>query len=375
MSSSAVTDARLIRAQSRAHSDGDLAAAGQEITRYLLNVKLSGQADNLSKFFAADDIANLIREYAASEPIPEGKAAEAYWATWSNRVAVPWSPTDCLKVPATWLGFAQRPSLNGAQPPNKDATDPVNAVLNYLYRVAETECVHACYAYGLHPALGISHTDKSGRDSMALDLLEVIRPLCDRIALEILAPDGAIPYVNWKPAYFDRRWFHETREGTCRIMPPLTHRLASHAAGLAAAIESPAYHVARMLAQAGEGIISVKRPVKPAKPTGVHRGTPMIRLRPGVTVSQIVPDVLWNKLEPLLPARPSKVRGRNTAPVSREVVASIAVRYMLRCGWKDCPLTDRQTVNRWLAHWRTSGAWSRAEMILSESGHLAALVA
>lgn len=366
-------DARLLRAQSRAHSDGDLAAVGQEITRYLLGVKLTGQAENLDKFLSGAG-ASIIRDYTEAHVIAEGKAAETYWHAWCGHVAVAWSPADLFKVPAHWSGFTQRPSLNGCQPVNADATDPVNAILNYLYRVAEIECVHACHAYGLHPALGISHTDKAGRDSMALDLLEAIRPLCERIALELLAPDGVIPYVNGKPAYFDRRWFHETSDGTIRLVAPLTHRLASHAAELAEAIQPHVYKVAQMLAHAANGIVSVKRPLKPAKPTGIHKGTNLARLRPGTTVAQIIPDAIWQELEPILPARPSQVRGRNTAKPARAIVASIVVRYMLRCGWSDVPITSKGLVNRWQDHWQESGAWVKAESILNESGHLAALL-
>jgi CRISPR/Cas system-associated endonuclease Cas1 len=365
------TDARLLRAQSRAHSDGDLAAVGQEITRYLLSVKQAGQADNLDKYFSGNG-ADIIRQLSPDSA--EGAISQTYWQAWSGRVAVPWSPQDLLKVPAHWSGFTQRSSLNGRQPINADASDPVNSILNFLYRVAETECVHALHAVGLSPILGISHTDKAGRDSMALDLLETLRPLCDRIALEILAPDGMIPYVNGKPAYIDRRWFTETREGTCRLVAPLTHKLASYAAELGEAIAPHAYKVAQMLAHAASGIVTVRKPVKPAKPTGIHRGMSLVRLRPGVAAAQIIPDAIWEQIEPILPARPYQPRGRNAAPVSRDVAACIVIRYMLKCGWSQVPITDKKLVNRWYDFWRESGAWAKAERVLTDTGHLAALL-
>lgn len=368
------TDARLLRAQSRAHADGDLAAVGQDITRYLLGVKLAGQADNLSAFSGAT-AANIIREYSQLPVIPEGKAAETYWYTWANRLAVPWSPTDLLKVPAHWSGFAQRPSLNGQQPDNADATDPVNAILNYLYRIAETECTHACLAYGLSPVLGISHTDKAGRDSMALDLLETARPVCERIVLDILAPDGVIPYVDGKPQYLDRRWFQETREGTCRILPPLTHRLSGYAAEIGEAVQPHAHKVAQMLAHAATGIVSVKRAPKPAKPTGIHRGAPLARLRPGTTARQIISDAVWPELRALLPMREAKGPGRSIKPPGRELLASIVIRYTLKCGWSDCPVVDKRLVNRWHDFWAESGTWGKAERVLADAGHLAALLA
>jgi hypothetical protein len=48
---------------------------------------------------------------------------------------------------------------------------------------------------------------------------------------------------------------------------------------------------------------------------------------------------------------------------------------MLRCGWADAPVTDAKLVNRWYEHWQRSGAWNRAEAILTGAGHLAALLA
>lgn len=45
----------------------------------------------------------------------------------------------------------------------------------------------ACLAVGLDPGFGIVHLDRARRDSMALDLLEVVRPDVDRFVLELVA--------------------------------------------------------------------------------------------------------------------------------------------------------------------------------------------
>jgi hypothetical protein len=95
------------------------------------------------------------------------------------------------------------------------AANPTNAILNYLYAMLEAEARLACLAVGLDPGLGVLHLDTHARDSLALDLIEAIRPEADSLVLDLL----------------DRTWrlhdFHETRHGACRVLPPLTHELAS----------------------------------------------------------------------------------------------------------------------------------------------------
>jgi hypothetical protein len=102
-------------------------------------------------------------------------------------------------------------------PRNIRATDPANAMLNYTYRIAEAEAVHACHALGLDPAMGILHADKQGSDSFALDLIEAVRPYCDRVILQFLNCGLGIPVNDrGKPAYLNRLWFDETRDGQCQ---------------------------------------------------------------------------------------------------------------------------------------------------------------
>ena len=73
-------------------------------------------------------------------------------------------------------------SANG----NRKAERPVNGILNHLYSLAEAEAVLACQAVGLDPGLGLIHNDARGRQSLALDLIEPVRPLVDSFALDLL---------------------------------------------------------------------------------------------------------------------------------------------------------------------------------------------
>jgi CRISPR associated protein, Cas1 family len=56
------------------------------------------------------------------------------------------------------------------------SVNPANSLLNYTNAVAESECRLAACACGLDPGLGVLHTDTANRDSLALDLIETIRP-------------------------------------------------------------------------------------------------------------------------------------------------------------------------------------------------------
>lgn len=66
-------------------------------------------------------------------------------------------------------------------------TDPVNALLSFLYAMLAHDCRSACETVGLDPQVGFLHRDRPGRASLALDLMEELRPvLADRLVLSLL---------------------------------------------------------------------------------------------------------------------------------------------------------------------------------------------
>jgi CRISPR/Cas system-associated endonuclease Cas1 len=73
----------------------------------------------------------------------------------------------------------------------------------------------AAATLGLDPGIGIWHSDAANRDSLAFDVFDAVRPQIDRHAMEL-----------FRSRTFRKGEFHETREGVCRIVPPLTHELA-----------------------------------------------------------------------------------------------------------------------------------------------------
>ncbi len=65
--------------------------------------------------------------------------------------------------------------------------DNVNALLSFAYTLASSMCASALSAVGLDPYVGFMHTDRPGRRSLALDLVEEFRaPLCDRFVLTLI---------------------------------------------------------------------------------------------------------------------------------------------------------------------------------------------
>lgn len=66
-------------------------------------------------------------------------------------------------------------------------TDPVNALLSFIYSLWTKECAHALQGVGLDPYVGFLHQDRPGRLSLALDLLEEFRaPIADRLVLTLI---------------------------------------------------------------------------------------------------------------------------------------------------------------------------------------------
>jgi CRISPR-associated protein Cas1 len=65
--------------------------------------------------------------------------------------------------------------------------DPINALLSFLYTLLTHDCRSAAENVGLDPAVGFLHRDRPGRPSLALDLMEELRPaLADRLALSLI---------------------------------------------------------------------------------------------------------------------------------------------------------------------------------------------
>jgi CRISPR-associated endonuclease Cas1 len=211
------SDARLRRAQSLAQESG----AALQISRELIGQKLQGQEqiarDKLNDPQAAEIISLARAAIPSAQSIKairqlESRAAHAYWGAW-NELAINFPKSDLRRVPEHWLTFRNRISPLTGSP--RLAANPLNAMLNYLYALLESEARLAVAALGLDPGLGVMHMDMPVRDSLACDVMEPVRPVVDAYLL------------NWiSDETLRRDWFFEQRDGSCRLMGPFTVRLS-----------------------------------------------------------------------------------------------------------------------------------------------------
>lgn len=65
--------------------------------------------------------------------------------------------------------------------------DRMNALLSFIYVLLSHDVTSALETVGLDPQVGFLHRDRPGRNSLALDMMEEIRPyLADRLALTLI---------------------------------------------------------------------------------------------------------------------------------------------------------------------------------------------
>lgn len=99
----------------------------------------------------------------------EGLAAQIYFGVFDRLIG-----TDTAAF--RFGGRSRRPPL-----------DRVNALLSFLYALLRHDVASALETVGLDPAVGYLHTDRPGRPSLALDLMEELRPhLADRLVLSMI---------------------------------------------------------------------------------------------------------------------------------------------------------------------------------------------
>jgi len=99
----------------------------------------------------------------------EGESARSYYGVIDNLVLEE-------KEVFRFSGRSRRPPL-----------DPINAILSFLYTLLAHDCSSALETVGLDPQVGFLHRERPGRPSLALDLMEELRPyLVDRLTLSLI---------------------------------------------------------------------------------------------------------------------------------------------------------------------------------------------
>jgi CRISPR-associated protein Cas1 len=99
----------------------------------------------------------------------EGAAGQTYFSVFDHMIA---GDREAFR----FEGRSRRPPL-----------DRTNALLSFVYALLRHDIESALECVGLDPAVGFLHTDRPGRPSLALDLMEELRSvLADRLVLTLI---------------------------------------------------------------------------------------------------------------------------------------------------------------------------------------------
>lgn len=123
---------------------------------------------------AAAELTRIVR--ALQQPMSleavrghEGDAAQAYFSVFDQLIV------------------AQKDDFQFRERNRRPPKDGMNALLSFLYVLLTHDVTAALESVGLDPAVGFLHRDRPGRPSLALDLMEELRPvLADRLALTLV---------------------------------------------------------------------------------------------------------------------------------------------------------------------------------------------
>ncbi len=146
----------------------------------------------------------------------EGVTAAAYFNAWRG-LEINIRQTARRPVPDSWRQFDCRSSLaNGRKPKNRNASDPINAMLNYAYGVLQARVQVRAVSEGFDPTIGIMHHGYKDSPAYVFDLMESERPKVDAAVL------------NFVTAYeFSAADFTLRSDGVVRLSPQLARRVCT----------------------------------------------------------------------------------------------------------------------------------------------------
>jgi CRISP-associated protein Cas1 len=146
----------------------------------------------------------------------EGECASAYFASWHG-LEMPWKSLARRPVPKGWHVYSGRSSLaTGIKPENRNASHPLNAMLNYGYAVKLAALKLQAIGDGYDPTFGIMHNGKRGNPAFVLDLIEPERPRVDAAILKLV-----------REQRFAAADFIIRSNGSCRLSPQLARAVAN----------------------------------------------------------------------------------------------------------------------------------------------------
>ncbi len=170
--------AELRVAQLRAHLDAGFCG---EAARRWIREKIEGQASNVVAWMGQSP---RDRKALVDARVALGRAAESLEGAGPESVrgiegasARAYFGAMVAVLPPA-LGFRGR----NRRPP----TDPVNALLSLSYTLVHAEWAHRLRLSGFDPYVGFFHGIDYGRESLASDLVEPVRPEVDRWVVELV---------------------------------------------------------------------------------------------------------------------------------------------------------------------------------------------
>ncbi len=143
----------------------------------------------------------------------EGKCALFYFDAWRT-VPVKWKGISRKPIPDSWLAIGFRRGEDNHS--NRFARHPVHAMVNYGYAVVESLLRIEVAKVGLDMTVGFLHQSRYERPVLIMDLIEPIRPVVDRVILDLVRSN------TFSPADFVIN-----KEGTVRLHPQLGRLLAA----------------------------------------------------------------------------------------------------------------------------------------------------
>jgi CRISPR-associated protein Cas1 len=123
---------------------------------------------------AADELARVLRRLESPLDLDtvrgaEGDAARSYFEVFDHLIV------------------AQKDSFFFHERTRRPPLDNVNALLSFVYTLVTHDARCALESVGLDPQVGYLHRDRPGRPSLALDMIEELRPfLADRLVLSLV---------------------------------------------------------------------------------------------------------------------------------------------------------------------------------------------
>lgn len=166
----------------------------------------------------------------------ESVAGRWYWQTLAG-LPVKFDTRWRESVPAHWHTAGARTSPPSGYKSSRKAATPFHALVNYAYAILETGATITLQAHGFDPGMGILHTDKRYRGSLAHDIMEPVRPIADGLVIRLAASQ-----------LLARGDVFETREGVCRLGAPMARQLAKWAPDFTIPLQAQARGLAELLA-------------------------------------------------------------------------------------------------------------------------------